>query len=423
MEEYIPKRKNGFNISSNLKFIYIFVIAFVMVFGVSYGLTFFVQNKKVAEGSVTIGNLTVNYSNQSINATGLSNANDSDGILEFSKTLTVTNTTAVKGDLFVTLTRTSGLALSDMRYALLVNGVIETINDVPLDGKIYHHAILENEKVEVEVRLWPKSTYSGLETTFVGTLTPDISYLGATATDYVKDSSSVDENITESNNVYTYASASTNNYVYFNCTSGYTKGSNCELWRIVKVEDDRLVLTRDADYTNAASREKSSTYNTSLNFNDSSMINTVSTDNKNVYLYKTVKIVDGNGTNANPFVLGLDTRSTDDNKIIGKYTYKNDTTTVLEQDIYYGETNYISGYIVDPDFQGWTDGTSDYNIGEVITYTTDKILNTKMRLTPYGVMQKNADTTKLHLFQTPLPHPDMSLHNTADQTLLRPALS
>ena len=46
-----------------------------------------------------------------------------------------------------------------MSYALIVNGAIQTIDDVPANGEILDTGILGNEVIDVEVRLWPKTTY------------------------------------------------------------------------------------------------------------------------------------------------------------------------------------------------------------------------------------------------------------------------
>ena len=59
------------------------------------------------------------------------------------------------------ITRTSGLNLTDMRYALVINGAIQEIADVPSDGVILNTAILGNEVINAEVKLWPKTSYSG----------------------------------------------------------------------------------------------------------------------------------------------------------------------------------------------------------------------------------------------------------------------
>ena len=236
MEEFEPKRKVKIVTKEFLaKNAYIFVLAIVMIFGVAYGYTFFVQNKKIASGSITTAALTINFTDRSISASNLSvPTTDGEGLLEFSKSVTITNQTTVDGRVKLTLTKTSGLDLTDLRYALIVNGAIQTIGDVPTTGQLLESAIMGNETVNVEVRLWPKTTYTGSVTTFVGELTPEIRYLGKTITGY--------DNLT-------------GKYVNFNCNN-----NTCEKWQIVKVEDDRLVLTKQSDYINATSRTNSNKY-------------------------------------------------------------------------------------------------------------------------------------------------------------------
>ena len=343
MEEFEPKIKTKILTKDFIaRYAYIFVLAILLVGGISYGYTFFTENRKIASGSITTANLTINFGNREINATGLSvPADDLEGINEYSKSLTITNQTAVDGKFTLTLTRTSGIELNNLRYALVVNGAIQEINDVTTNGEILSSAIMGNDTLNVEIRLWPKTTYSESETTFVGELTPEIKYLGSTA-------------------------SSTSNL-----TGKYVNFNGNEVWQIVKVEDGRLVLTRQTDYTNATSRTNSNRYNPSLTFNDNSLITSVSTDNLNVYLAKTVKISGGSGTQASPYTLTNDIFNEEDKKVIAVITYKEDTTTVGTQNIYYNETNYISQVMDDSDFTGWTDGTNSYDLGDTIIFTTD----------------------------------------------------
>ena len=145
MEEFEPQKKVLFGKAFFYKYIYAIFLGLLLILGTSYSITFFQEKYKIGEGSITTATLTVNYSNQSINATGLSSAStDSDGLQEFSKNLTLTNTTDTKGLVKVSLTRTSGLALTDLRYALIVNGAIQEIGDVPSDGLIYDGTIMNN---------------------------------------------------------------------------------------------------------------------------------------------------------------------------------------------------------------------------------------------------------------------------------------
>jgi hypothetical protein len=364
MEEFEPKRKSKILTKEFIgKYAYIFVLAILLVGGISYGYTFFTENRKIASGSITTANLTINFTDRSISATSLSvPTTDQEGLSEFSKSLTITNQTAIDGRVKLSLTRTSGLALTDMRYAIVVNGAIQEIDDVPSDGEILSSAIMGNDTLNVEVRLWPKTTYSGSETTFVGEITPEIKYLGNTAA---------------------RTSDLTGKYVNFNGN---------EVWQIVKVEDGRLVLTRQTDYTNATSRTNSNRYNPSLTFNDNSLITSVSTDNLNVYLAKTTKITGGEGSQSNPYNLSNDIFNEEDKKVIAVITYKDDTTTVGTQNIYYNETNYISQTINNPNFVNWTDGTNDYLLGDTVTFTSDINLNAVIRLTIYNEIISKASS-------------------------------
>ena len=330
MEEFEPKRRlKILNKEFIAKYSYVLVLAVLLIGGISYGYTFFTENKKIASGSITTADLTINFSNREISASNLSvPEDDTEGLNEFAKSLTIANQTSIDGKVKLTLTRSSGLALTDMRYAIVVNGAIQEIDDVPANGEIISTAVMGNETVNVELRLWPKPTYTGSQTTFVGEITPEIKYLGNTATD---------------NNDLT------GKYVNFNCSS------TCEVWRIVKVENNRLVLTRQADYSGATSRTNSNRYNSSLTFNDNSLITSVSTDNKNVYLAKTVKINGGSGTQEDPYTLVNNEFREDDKKVVAVITYKHNTTTLGTQNIYYNETNYISQIDDDMDFEGWSE--------------------------------------------------------------------
>ena len=351
MEEFEPKKKiKIFTREFFMKYSYVFILALVLLIGTSYSLTFFVQNKKIVSGSLTTAPLNITASNSSINASSLSvPTTNQEGLNEFSKSLTITNDGTTDGKVKLTLTRTSGLNLTDMSYALVVNGTIQEISDVPSDGVIYETAIMGNEVINVELKLWPKTTYTGSETTFVGGIDTEIGYLGPVAA--------------SNNNL-------SNSYVKFNCN-----GNTCETWRIVKVENGRLVLTREADLEGATSRTDSGKYNPNLSCNDSSMITSVSTDNKNVYLAKTVKIIGGDGTQDNPYQLINNIESNSDKKIAATITYSDGNNTTITQNVYYNETNYISQTVDNPDFQGWSDGTNTYQLGDTITFTSDTTLS------------------------------------------------
>ena len=375
---YEPKKKNKNSVKQFLsKYIYVIALALVLILGTSYSLMFFIQNRKIDDGSISVGGLTVNLSNNAINATNLTASNDSDGIGLFTKSLTINNTSTNNGNVKVSITRTSGLELTDLRYGLFINDVLMEISDVPLNGLIYESAIIANETINVELRLWPKSTYSGNVTTFVGTLDSDITYGGLLATEYIALLSTNDNKITKTGDDYTYASDSTNNYVKFNCDSG-----TCETWRIVGVKNDRLVLTSNDNYSGASSRTYSKIYDATLTYNDDTdLVFSHSTDKNNVYLIKTAKIIEGSGTTTNPYELGYDLLSTDDNKAIATLTYNNSGTTTT-QPIYYGRTNYISQPIInDTAFIEWTDNTNTYQLGDIVSFTSNTTLYARKNLT------------------------------------------
>ncbi len=355
MREFEPKRKlNFFDIDFVFNNLYIIVLGLVFLFGVSYSLTFFVQNKSVASGSLVTGALTVNFTDRSINASNLfAPSTNQDGLNEYVKSLTITNATSIDGIVKLSLSRTSGLALTDMSYAVIVNGAIQEINDVPSNGEILTSAITGSEVINVEVRLWPKTTYTGSETTFVGEITPEINYLGAVA-------SSI--------------SSPAGKYVNFNCT-----GNTCEVWQIVKVENGRLVLTTQANYSGATSRTNSNKYDSTLSYGDStSLVTSVSTDKKNVYLSRTVKISGGSGTVDDPYNLTNNIFSEKDKKVIAAITYKEGTTTLGTQNVYYNETNFISRNLPSSTYTDWSDGTNYYVPGDTITFTSDTILTAHM---------------------------------------------
>ena len=354
MEEFEPKKKiKIFTKEFMGKYVYVLVLAVLLLGGVSYGATFFIQNYKIASGSITTAPLNISLTDRTINASNLSVPNDNqEGLSEYTKSLTISNTTAADGKVKLTLTRTSGLNLTDLSYAIVINGAVQEIGDVPANGEIIETAVMGNETINVEVRLWPKITYSGSETTFVGEITPDIKYLGPVASGI---------------------ESPAGKYVDFNCNAG-----TCEKWQIVKVEDGRLVLTKQTDYSGATSRTNSNKYDSTLGLHDDdNLITSVSTDGKNVYLAKTVKIDRGSGTGQDPYNLINPVMREPDKKVIATVTYKNGDDTVGTQYVYHGQTNYISRVVNDSGFQGWTDGTNDYQLGDTISFTSDTILTAK----------------------------------------------
>ena len=361
MEEFEPIKKVKLGKLFYLKYVYVFIaIVIVFLLGRSYSLTFFKQNYKIAEGSLTTANITIELDNSetnttsSINATGL-NKNKP---LEFSKSIVVENTSNFHGSYKLSLDRTSGLELTDLKYSVSINGVIKEINDVPSTGLILTSTIMAHETDNIEIRLWPKDTYTGSVTTFVGNLVLERLPLAITGSYYIS----------------SQTLTANNNYVYFNCTSNSNPETNCEKWRIASVTDNRLVLTTNTYYGNTFTN--SNLFNNTLSLNDYSLVTSMSTDNHAVYLKKTVEINGGNGTIDNPYTLMNNDYNSYDEKIIATITYDNDGVTTT-QPIYRDRANYISQVINQDGFQGWSTtsgGTLEYHLGDTVTFTSNTTL-------------------------------------------------
>ena len=352
MEEFEPVKKIKLGKAFYLKYVYVIVLGFIVYLGVSYSLTFFKQNYLVAEGSLSLAtvNITLDDSESStsvaVNATGLSK----DKPFEFIKNIKVENTSNYDGLIKLSIERTSGIELSNLKYSLSINGVIREINDVPENGLLLTSTIMKGEEDNIEVRLWPKDDYTGSEETFVGNLKLERNILALTGSGYIN----------------SQTLTGNNNYVYFNCS-----GSTCEKWRIASVTDDRLVLTTDTYYGNTFTN--SNLFNQTLVLNDYSLVTSMSTDNHAVYLKKTVEIIDGNGTIDKPYKLSNNDYNINDEKIIGYITYNNGEDT-LTQPIYKDKDNYISKTLTIDGFQGWSTtngGTVEYNFGDTVTFTSD----------------------------------------------------
>ena len=225
---------------------------------------------------------------------------------------------------------------------IIIDNSFQVIDDIS-NGILFTDTIMSGERKSVEIVIWSKVD----DSSFTGRIDYDIKYLGSIASSM--------PNIT-------------GKYVSFNCSD------TCEIWRIVKEENKRLVLTREEDFENAFNRVNSSRYNPNLIFNDNSLITSVSTDEKNVYLAKTVKISGGDGTITNPYTLYNKDKSVSDKKIIATIRYKNNNMVVGEQNIYYDENNYITEEIDDINFIGWTDGVTTYQFKDSITINNDIVL-------------------------------------------------
>lgn len=332
MEEFEPKlKRKKITKVTVAKYAYVLVIGLFLMGGISYGYTFFNQNKKIASGSIKTAGLNIELSNRNIEFVG-----------ETSKVLEISNKGNTDGIITLKLTRESGLELSDLKYGIIIDNSFQVIDDIS-NGILFTDTIMSGERKSVEIVIWSKVD----DASFTGRIDYDIKYLGSIASSM--------PNIT-------------GKYVSFNCSD------TCEIWRIVKEENKRLVLTREEDFENAFDRVNSSRYNPNLIFNDNSLITSVSTDEKNVYLAKTVKISGGDGTITNPYTLYNKDKSVSDKKIIATIRYKNNNMVVGEQNIYYDENNYITEEIDDINFIGWTDGVTTYQFKDSITINNDIVL-------------------------------------------------
>ena len=73
------------------KYIYIAVVALILLFNISYGYTFFIQNKVVSEKTITVGDLSVTMTNGTINLSGLSPSTDIVGVNGTEKSMIFVN--------------------------------------------------------------------------------------------------------------------------------------------------------------------------------------------------------------------------------------------------------------------------------------------------------------------------------------------
>ena len=371
-KEPMLKKKQRLDLSFFKRNIYLVVIGLILLLGTSFSLTFFIQNKKIGEVTLTIGDITYTVTqDRSISINNLKmNVPNNEGLLGFSKEITIRNTSNLNGKLELKINRTSGVPLEGLRYGLYINDVLIDVADMPSDGIIYHSAILGNEQVKTKVVLWIQEDYSTSETSFVGNIEEKISLDSMLASTYLNSLNNLN-----------------NNYVKFN---------DNETWRIKGVEEGSLVVTKTADLNNTFAN--SNLFNVSNTLTDDSLVVSMSTDNKAYYLKKTVKIVSGTGTESNPYVLENNVDDIEDRKIVGYITYNNQGTNLTpRQPIYYGETNYI-GMAIDTDgFQGWSttsSGDVDYKLGDTFNINSNTTLYAKFRpLTAIETIAQNVDTT------------------------------
>ena len=361
MNEPELKRKSKMNNEVLKKNIYIFVVSFIFILGVSYGLTFFIKNAEVADDESIVAASIDEILPTSINLTNLSPLTDRDGINSTSIDLSITNNDN-DGIMRLELEQSNGLELSSLRYGLFINNILVNIGNVPFDRILYETGLNKNETISVKLVLWVKENYDGVNTSFEGSLNTSLELTSLSAVNYLK--SILDNN-------YSYGDTITNNYVSFDCDNG-----TCEDYRIVGIQNNRLVITKSTDLDNASSRVDSNLFNSSLDFHDNNgLVHSVSeTDYKNLYLVKTTKIVGGNGTSSNPYILDKGIDRLDDYQVIGNITYNDGNSDVYTQPIFYNSNNYIS-YKLNNGFIKWNDNSDDYYYGDSVSFNSDVTLN------------------------------------------------
>ena len=347
--EPILIKKEKFDLSFFKKNIYLVVLGLILLLGTSFSLTFFIQNKKIGEITLTVGDITYTVTqDKSISINNLEmNVPNSEGLFGYSKEITIRNTSDINGKLELKINRTSGVPLEGLRYGLYINDVLIDVSDMPSDGIIYHSAILGNEEVKAKVVLWLQDDFSTNETTFVGDIEENITLDSLLASTYLNSLDNLN-----------------NNYVKFNGN---------EIWRIKGVEDGSIVVTKTEYLNNTFTN--SNLFNVSNTLTDDSLVVSMSTDNKAYYLKKTVKIVGGSGTESDPYILGNDIDDINDRKIVGYITYNNEGTNLTpRQPIYYGETNYIGMKVDNIAFTGWSGtsgGTLEYQLGDTFNFNSN----------------------------------------------------
>ena len=213
-EIFEPQKKERLDKNFFKNFIFIFIAGVLLIVGASYSLEFFRVNKSGGSYQFTTSGIVINVTgNNTINTT-LSKYSDSDGITSgLVKEITMTNTRDSDGNIVLTLERTSGVELSNLKYALYLNNVIVNVGTVPSDGVLLDQVILGNETLTAKIVLWVDNNYTG-SLDFNGTISNEVKRTHMIAGDVLSD-------IIDFTNITT----ATNNYVSF----------NNETYRIVKI--------------------------------------------------------------------------------------------------------------------------------------------------------------------------------------------
>ena len=151
-EMFEPKRKEKLDKSFFKEFIFLFVVGLFLVVGSSYSLEFFKSNKNVGTINLSTSEIDIDVTGNNSISDSLTKYADSEGLINgLTKELVIVNNNTNYGIVVLKLSRTSGMKLTDMRYALIVNNVITNVGAVPSDGVIFNNVVMGEETVVAKI--------------------------------------------------------------------------------------------------------------------------------------------------------------------------------------------------------------------------------------------------------------------------------
>ena len=130
-----PELKKKGLLSFKGQYIYSGLIVFILLFGLTYSLIFFIQNQKGVAGGLTTDLISVEtVDDGNVSLTNLFPVSDEVGLNGISKTLTITNTsnTSINVKLGLTPNEDSTIPASSMKYGVYLNNVLD--NQIYYDG-------------------------------------------------------------------------------------------------------------------------------------------------------------------------------------------------------------------------------------------------------------------------------------------------
>ena len=334
--EFEPIKKENHR-SFLVKNIYILVLGIILLLGTSYSLDFLNPSNRTFNINMNVAGLDCEISDQNIDIVNMLPSTDNVGLISYEKSLTITNNSPLNGKIELNLIRLNGVLFNDLRYGLYINDILIKVDNVLEDGLLSNLDILGNETINIRLSLWLKEDYVGYINTFNGLIMPNIKLDTILATTYLSKWSNE------------------NRFILF----------NDRLWQVKDIKDNRLIIVG----------------NNQLSEDNPLIFNYI---NETIFLKKTTKIISGNGTIDNPYILNMDSERIDDRKVIGHITYVDDLVpTNFIQPIYASYDNYISEYVNDPSFVGWSsviNGMVEYCLGDKIKENSDITLYAVKRI-------------------------------------------